>query len=77
MILFFDSGGAADEITLRANTAAFERQRLRPRVSVDVAKVDTATQILGVPAALPLAIAPTGASDVSVSPRHLDAGRGL
>ena len=63
MILFFASDGAAAEPTLRADTAAFERQRLRPRVLVDVAKVATATQILGVPAALPLAIAPTGAPD--------------
>ena len=26
------AGGAADEVTLRANTAAFDRRRLRPRV---------------------------------------------
>ena len=57
---FYD-GGAEDETTLRANTAAFVRRRLRPRVLVDVARVDTSTQILGAAAALPLAIAPTGA----------------
>jgi (S)-mandelate dehydrogenase len=57
---FFD-GGAEDEITLRENRAAFERVRLLPKVLVDVARVDASTTILGAPAALPLAIAPTGA----------------
>jgi (S)-mandelate dehydrogenase len=58
---FFD-GGAEDETTLAANRAAFERLRLAPRVLVDVSKVDTATEIVGGPAKLPIAIAPTGAS---------------
>ncbi len=57
---FYD-GGAEDETTLRANRQAFENQGLRPRVLVDVAQVDLSTQILGAAAALPLAIAPTGA----------------
>lgn len=57
---FYD-GGAEDEATLRANRDAFELRRLCPRVLVDVTSVDTSTQILGAPAALPLAIAPTGA----------------
>ena len=57
---FYD-GGAEDETTLRANRAAFEALALRPRVLVDVSRVDTGTAILGAPSALPLAIAPTGA----------------
>ncbi len=57
---FYD-GGAEDETTLRGNCQAFERCRLRPRVLVDVARVDASTQLLGAPAALPLAVAPTGA----------------
>ena len=56
---FFD-GGAEDEVTLRENRAAFERVRLLPRVLVDVSKVDTAIDLFGKRAALPLAIAPTG-----------------
>jgi len=56
---FFD-GGAEDEVTLRENRAAFARIRLLPRVLVDVAAVDTKTQLLGKTANLPLAIAPTG-----------------
>ena len=57
---FFD-GGAEDELTLRDNCAAFRRVRLLPHVLADVSKVDTATEILGGPSALPIAIAPTGA----------------
>ncbi len=57
---FFD-GGAEDEITLRANRAAFERHCLLPRVLVDVTQVDAATQVVGGPSSLPMAIAPTGA----------------
>lgn len=57
---FYD-GGAEDELTLRGNREAFARRALRPRVLVDVAKVDTSTTLLGAPSSLPLAIAPTGA----------------
>jgi (S)-mandelate dehydrogenase len=57
---FFD-GGAEDEATLRENRAAFERVRLLPRVLVDVSKVDLRAELFGVPLAMPLAIAPTGA----------------
>lgn len=56
---FFD-GGAEDEVTLRANRAAFERVRLLPRVLVDVSSVDLKTELLGKTSSLPLAIAPTG-----------------
>ncbi len=57
---FFD-GGADDEITLRDNVEAFARRRLRPRVLVDVSRVDLSTTLLGGPSAAPLVIAPTGA----------------
>lgn len=56
---FFD-GGAEDESTLRENRAAFERVRLVPRVLLDVSRVDTAIELFGAPAKLPMAIAPTG-----------------
>src|SRR5918992_5048065 len=56
---FFD-GGAEDEVTLRENRAAFERVRLLPKVLVNVAQVQTGTEIFGVETRLPLAIAPTG-----------------
>lgn len=57
---FFD-GGAEDEVTLRDNTAAFRRTRLMPEMLNDVSRIDTNTLILGTQAALPMAIAPTGA----------------
>jgi 4-hydroxymandelate oxidase len=51
-------GGAADEITLRANVAAYRRWILRPRMLVDVSEVSTATTLLGTPVAMPLGVAP-------------------
>jgi (S)-mandelate dehydrogenase len=57
---FFD-GGAEDELTLQDNAEAYKRLRLLPRVLTDVSSIDTSTVILGQPAKLPMAIAPTGA----------------
>jgi L-lactate dehydrogenase (cytochrome) len=52
--------GAYDEATLRANRAAFERIALRQRVMCNVDNRSLATDILGQPVSMPLAIAPTG-----------------
>lgn len=52
--------GSYDEVTLHGNRAAFDAIRLRQRVMIDVDKRSLATTILGQPASLPLAIAPTG-----------------
>ena len=57
---FFD-GGAEDELTLGGNQAAFRHVRLLPQVLTDVSQIDTSTHLLGHNAALPIAIAPTGA----------------
>jgi len=51
-------GGAGDEITLRANVAAYRRWQLRPRMLVDVAGVSAATTVLGTPVSMPLLVAP-------------------
>jgi 4-hydroxymandelate oxidase len=51
-------GGAGDEVTLRANVAAYGRWRFRPRVLVDVSEVTTATTLLGAPVSMPLGVAP-------------------
>ena len=51
-------GGAGDEVTLRANVAAYARWRFRPRMLVDVSEVALATTLLGTPVAMPLGIAP-------------------
>ncbi|WP_233842703.1 alpha-hydroxy acid oxidase [Dyella sp. 2HG41-7] len=52
--------GSYDEVTLRANRAAFERIALRQRVMTNVDNRSLATDILGLPVSMPLAIAPTG-----------------
>jgi 4-hydroxymandelate oxidase len=52
------AGGAADEITVRENEAAWRALHLRPRVLVDVSAVDLRTTVLGQPIALPLLTAP-------------------
>ncbi|HLJ81199.1 MAG TPA: alpha-hydroxy acid oxidase [Ktedonobacterales bacterium] len=51
--------GAEDELTLRANRAAFERIRLRPRVLVDVSVTDTRTTVLDIPVRMPILVSPT------------------
>lgn len=55
------ASGAWDEIALADNDAAWRALRFVPRVLVDVAEVDTATTLLGAPAAVPWAIAPMAA----------------
>ncbi len=52
------AGGAGDERTLRANTAAWSTHELLPRVLVDVSDVRTATTVLGVPVSMPVLVAP-------------------
>ena len=56
----YTDGAAEAETSLRRARQAFERAQFHPRVLRDVTAVDTATTILGRPAALPLALAPTG-----------------
>lgn len=51
--------GSGDEVTLRANRAAFERIRLRPRVLVDVSACSLETTALGTPISMPIMVAPT------------------
>jgi 4-hydroxymandelate oxidase len=52
-------GWAGSGWTTRNNQAAFKRWMFRPRVLVDVSAVDTATQVLGTPVAVPILFAPT------------------
>ena len=51
-------GGANDEVTLRANVAAYSRWRLRPRMLVDVSAISLATTLLGTEVSMPLGVAP-------------------
>lgn len=52
--------GSYDEITFARNRADLEAIELRQRVMVDVSAQSLATILLGQPATMPLAIAPTG-----------------
>jgi L-lactate dehydrogenase (cytochrome) len=56
----YTDGGAEAETSLRRAREAFARVEFQPRVLRDVTAVDTTTTVLGHPAALPLALAPTG-----------------
>jgi 4-hydroxymandelate oxidase len=53
------AGGAQDEVTLRANRAAFQGIMLRPRVLRGGFQGDLATELLGVTLDMPVLIAPT------------------
>jgi isopentenyl diphosphate isomerase/L-lactate dehydrogenase-like FMN-dependent dehydrogenase len=54
-------GGSEDEVSLRANRAAFEQQRLRPRMLVNVSTCDLQTSVLGTSISMPILVAPTAA----------------
>src|SRR5438874_272881 len=60
----FIAGGVEDELTLEANRAAYKRVFLVPRVMVDVEKVDTSVEILGMKLDAPILIAPTGGKNL-------------
>lgn len=53
------AGAAGDERTLAENRTAFTRIALRPRVLVDVTRVDTRTSVLGADLSFPVMLAPT------------------
>lgn len=52
-------GGAADEITLRENRAAFDRIRLAPRVLPDLTGANTRLELFGLDLPHPILVAPT------------------
>jgi 4-hydroxymandelate oxidase len=53
------SGGAADEITLRWNREAYDRIQLRPRILVDVSRLDTRVKLFDQELPFPILLAPT------------------
>ncbi|MFY7866045.1 alpha-hydroxy acid oxidase [Roseateles sp.] len=60
--MFYDyaDSGSWTESTYRANSSDFQAIKLRQRVAVNMENRSTATQMIGVPVAMPVAIAPTG-----------------
>ncbi|MBN8909501.1 MAG: alpha-hydroxy-acid oxidizing protein, partial [Rhodospirillales bacterium] len=61
-IFEFVDRGTEDELALRDNRAAIDRIKLLPRFARNVSSRDLGTTLLGGPASMPLAIAPTGAA---------------
>ena len=58
------AGGAGSEETVRANTAAFARHRIVPRVLRGVGERDTSVELFGRRLDAPLLLAPIGALDL-------------
>jgi 4-hydroxymandelate oxidase len=58
-VLDYFEGGALDEITLRENTAGWERLKLHYRVLAAVGERDLTTRVLGRKISMPIAVAPT------------------
>src|SRR3954454_5595409 len=56
----YTDGGAGDELALRRSRQAYTALEFRPHALRDVSSGDTSTEILGQPAAVPFAFAPTG-----------------
>lgn len=54
------TGGAESETTMRRNRMGFDCLALRPRVLVDVSKIDTSTTFLGQKLRIPVMLAPIG-----------------
>lgn len=57
-------GGADDEWTLARNTAIFDNWALAQHALVDVTQIDTAADLLGFSASMPLMLSPTGMSQL-------------
>ena len=60
--MFYDyaDSGSWTESTYRANESDFQKIKLRQRVAVNMENRSTATTMVGLPVAMPVAIAPTG-----------------
>ena len=60
------TGGSDSETTLKRNRYAIDSIAFRPRVLVDVCKVDTAASFLNFPLRIPVMLAPIGSLQVFV-----------
>lgn len=60
--MFYDyaDSGSWTETTYRANETDFHRLKFRQRVAVDIEKRSLHTKLIGIDAAMPVALAPTG-----------------
>ncbi|KAJ5447019.1 Aldolase-type TIM barrel [Penicillium cf. griseofulvum] len=58
MVRDYYNGGAMDLITLNENETAFDRYKIRPRILINVDKIDTGTEFLGSKVSLPFGFSP-------------------
>src|ERR1700683_3742433 len=68
--------GAGDEITARWNEEAYRRIRLKPRILVDVSKLDTRVTLFGQEHAFPVLLAPVAAQKLMHPEGELASARG-
>jgi (S)-2-hydroxy-acid oxidase len=59
MVYDYYASGAEDQWTLRENRNAFSRILFRPRILIDVSKIDMTTTVLGFKISMPIMIAPS------------------
>eukprot|EP00268_Persea_americana_P064098 TRINITY_DN839_c0_g1_i4.p1 TRINITY_DN839_c0_g1~~TRINITY_DN839_c0_g1_i4.p1 ORF type:complete len:396 (+),score=72.19 TRINITY_DN839_c0_g1_i4:190-1377(+) len=59
MVYEYYASGAEDQWTLQENRNAFSRILFRPRILIDVTKIDMTTTVLGFKISMPIMIAPT------------------
>ncbi|XP_004235560.1 peroxisomal (S)-2-hydroxyacid oxidase GLO4 [Solanum lycopersicum] len=72
----FFSGGAEDQHTLKQNIEAFRRITIRPRILVDVSKIDMSTIILGHKTSAPIIVAPTSSHQLAHPEGEVATARG-
>ncbi|CAN7117513.1 unnamed protein product [Brassica rapa subsp. narinosa] len=59
MVYDYYASGAEDQWTLKENRNAFARILFRPRILIDVSKIDMTTTVLGFKISMPIMVAPT------------------
>ena len=69
------AGAACDECTLAENRRAFDRLWLRPRMLVDVSRIEMGTSVLGMPISQPILLAPTALNRLAHPEGELAAAR--
>ena len=75
--MFYDyaESGSYTEQTFRENTSDFARIKLRQKVAVDMSNRSTATDIIGIPATMPVALAPVGLTGMQHADGEIHAAR--
>ncbi|XP_015901779.2 peroxisomal (S)-2-hydroxyacid oxidase GLO4-like isoform X2 [Ziziphus jujuba] len=76
--MYYDyyAGGAEDQYTLKQNVEAFQRITIRPRILVDVSRIDMSTTVLGHEISAPIMVAPTAMHQLAHSEGEVATARG-